>query len=91
MRTQSDADLRAAPPGVDLVVPAVGIELPVLLFMVLALVDVIHAEIVLSAHKLIELIDTAAFVRGALSICHVFDSTDVTHGSSRSVTSFVFV
>lgn len=51
MSANSNADLVSAPPGVDLVVPAVGIGLPVLLVWGSLLIDVVQAEVELAADE----------------------------------------
>lgn len=81
MSAKSDADLVSALIGADFVVPAVGIGLPVLGVLITCIVDVVKAEIVTTAPVFGLLVNTAAFLRGSLSIYLVQDTTNITHGT----------
>ena len=62
--------------------PAVSVGLPVLLVGALfVLVDVVQAEVELTALEVGVLVDTAALIGGALRIGLVLDTANVTHGS----------
>ena len=87
MSANSNADLVSAPPGVDLVVPAVGIGLPVLLVWGSLLIDVVQAEVELAADEVRVLVNTAALWRGALRVRLGIDTTNVTHGTGPLVGS----
>jgi len=78
---KSNADFDTAPVRVDLVVPAVGISLPVLLVWEIMLRDVVQAEVVLTADKAGVLVDTAALWRGALNVGCGVNAANVTHGT----------
>ena len=78
---KSDADLAAAFEGADLVVPAVGVGLPVLHGVFPHFVDAVEAEVVSAASVTGLLVDAAALVGWTLVVLHVEDATDITHGS----------
>jgi len=79
---KSDSNLLSAPEGCDFVVPAVSVGLPVLLVgAFIVLIDVVQAEVVLTALEVSILVDTAALRVGALCIGLVLDTANVTHGS----------
>ena len=85
MIAKSNADFITAPERVDLVVPAVGISLPVLLVWGDFLSDVIQAEVELTANEAGVLVDTAALWRGALSVGLGVNAANVTHGTGLLV------
>jgi len=79
---KSDSNLVTAPEGCDFVVPAVSVGLPVLLVGALfVLIDVVQAEVVLTALEVSILVDSAALWGGTLFIFLVLDTANVTHGS----------
>ena len=92
MRAKSDSNLVTAPEGCDFVVPAVSVGLPVLLVGALVvLIDVVQAEVVLTALEVSILVDSAALWGGTLNIGLVLDTANVTHGSFLLVIGEVFV
>ena len=78
---QSDTDLLSAPERCNLVVPAVGVSLPVLLVWAFLILvgDVIEAEVIVTTNKAFVLVDTAALVRWTLCIGHFINSASVAH------------
>ena len=91
MIAKSNADFITAPERVDLVVPAVGISLPVLLVWGDFLSDVIQAEVELTASEVGVLVDTAALWRGALSVGLGVNAANVTHGTGLLVLREAFI
>lgn len=92
MSAKSDSNLVTAPEGCDFVVPAVSVGLPVLLVGALVvLIDVVQAEVVLTALEVSILVDSAALWGGTLLIGLVLDTANVTHGSFLLVLGEVFV
>ena len=85
---KSDADLAAAFEGADLVVPAVGVGLPVLHGVFLHVVDAVEAEVVSAASVTGLLVDAAALVGWTLVVLYVEDATDITHGSEHLIWVF---
>merc|ERR1711994_704708 len=76
---KSDSNLVTAPEGCDFVVPAVSVGLPVLLVgALIVLIDVVQAEVVLTALEVSILVDTAALLGGTLKIGLVLDTANVT-------------
>lgn len=78
---KSDTDFIATPVRCDFVVPAVSVGLPVLLVRAIVIIDVVEAEIIMTTHEVLILVDTAAFWGRAFSIWLLINTTSVTHGS----------
>lgn len=81
MGTELRINVLTTPVGADLVVPAVGVSLPVFDLLVL----IVEAEIEMDVRKVSTSIDTAAHIGGTLGIRHIQHAASGTQGCSFQI------